>query len=418
MIKKLRIRMIVASIAAFALVILLISVLVNVVNYRTVTRQADETLHSIFEFESRRFDKNEIEAHEFEENQNQKPPFPAFMGKENPEAEYITRFFVVKYDDEGKITDIFSDNIAAASRDNTEAIAAKVLNKKSNSGYIEEYRYLKGRGEDGNIAVFLNVMQDQQHLISLRIITILISIASLFIVSILVIIFSKRAIKPIVDNIERQKQFITDASHELKTPITSIATSLDVISMEYEEDEWTENIKNQCDRMTKLVGELVTLSRLDEEKPIYKKENFSLSDLCWEILEIYQSRAKGNGRMIKAEIEDNISMDGDKSAIGQMISVLLDNAIKYAKGEGETAFKVKRGRNKIKIEVSNPTDYKEEIDVNRLFDRFYRPDSSRNTDSGGSGIGLAIAQAVVDAHGGKITAKCPDGKMMKIEVRL
>ena len=126
----------------------------------------------------------------------------------------------------------------------------------------------------GNIAVFLNVWQDQQHLRTLRIITIIVDFLSLLIVSILVIIFSRTAIRPIVQNIERQKCFITDASHELKTPLTSIMTSLDVLEIESGTNEWTDNIRSQSIRMTKLVGELVALSRLDEAKPLSQKEDF------------------------------------------------------------------------------------------------------------------------------------------------
>jgi len=412
-IKKLRIRMILSAILAFSLVILFVSVLVNVVNYRIVTRQADETLISITDFESQRImDKGD----KINEPQPM-PPMPSFMGKTNPEAEFTTRFFIAEYDDDGNIINVSTDNITTSVQV-AEQLAKEAVFKKSRCGYIREYRYMKSRSGSMNIVVFLNVMQEQQHLRVMRLITLTVALMSLIIVSILVIIFSGTAIRPIASNIERQKQFITDASHELKTPLTSIVTSLDVLTMENGDDEWTENIRNQTSRMSKLVGELVTLSRLDEAKPIYSKETFSISDLSWEIVEIYQSRAKAIGRVINTEIMENLLLSGDKSAIGQMISVLLDNAIKYAKGDGDTVFKVAGAHNKVIIEVSNPAEFEEGVDVNRLFDRFYRPDSSRNSDSGGSGIGLAIAKAVVTAHGGEITAECPDNKRMIIKVKL
>lgn len=417
MIKKLRIRIILSSISAFAIVILFISTLVNVVFYRALKGQEMETLTSIINFESQSFDDRERPA-QMEDRDNRKPRFPKFMGINNPEAEYITRFFVAKYDNDGNITELKADNIADVSKEITQELASLALMDSSDSDVINEYRYLKGKTENGNIIVFLNILQDQQNLSMVRLTSLAVSLISLSIVLVLVIIFSGAAIKPIVNNITKQKQFITDASHELKTPITSIVTSLDVITLDHGEDEWTSNIRNQTNRMSKLVSELVSLSRLDETNPLYVKENFSVSDISWEILEIYQSRAKAKGRMITANIEENLCMNGDKGAIGQMLSVLLDNAIKYAKGEGDTYFKVYGYHNKIKIEVSNPTEFDEPVDVKRLFDRFYRPDSSRNVDDGGSGIGLAIAKAVVSAHGGKISAECSNGKRMTLKVVL
>lgn len=415
MIRRLRIRVIVSAILAFLLVIVSVSILVNVINYRIVTNQADETLDSILDFENQKFDKRP--GFEFEADNN-KPPIPPFMGRINPEAEYITRFFIVRYDDRDNIIQVVTDNISNESKEYAEDIGSVAIEREKDRGYIKEYRYLRGKDTMGNIVVFLNVWQDQQHLRTLRIITIIVDFLSLLIVSILVIIFSRTAIRPIVQNIERQKCFITDASHELKTPLTSIMTSLDVLEIESGTNEWTDNIRSQSIRMTKLVGELVALSRLDEAKPLSQKEEFSVSDISWEMLELYEGSAKAKELAINTEIEENLVLQGDRAAFGQMISVLLDNAIKYTKGEGEIYYKAYRKHNKINIEILNPTDYKNTIDVTRLFDRFYRPDTSRNSSDGGSGIGLSIAKAVAEAHGGTIEAKCPSGKQMIIKVKI
>jgi len=415
MIRRLRIRVIVSAILAFLLVIVSVSILVNFINYRIVTNQADETLDSILDFENQKFDK-EL-GFEFDEGNN-KPPIPPFMGRINPEAEYITRFFIVRYDDRGNIIRVETDNISSQSREYSMNIGSVAIEREKDRGYIKEYRYLRGKDTMDNVVIFLNVWQDQQHLRALRIITIIVDVVSMLIVSILVIIFSSTAIRPIVQNIERQKCFITDASHELKTPLTSIMTSLDVLEIESGTNEWTDNIRKQSFRMTKLVGELVALSRLDEAKPLYQKEEFSVSDISWEMLELYQGSAKARELTVKTDIADKLVLQGDRAAFGQMISVLLDNAIKYTKGEGEIDYKAYKKHNRINIEISNPTNYKEPIDVMRLFDRFYRPDTSRNSSDGGSGIGLAIAKAVVEAHGGKIEAKCPDGKRMIIKIKI
>jgi signal transduction histidine kinase len=239
---------------------------------------------------------------------------------------------------------------------------------------------------------------------------------SLLLVFVLVVLFSGKAIKPIADNIKTQKQFITNASHELKTPITSISTSIDVLSIEHGEDEWTENIKSQVGRMSKLVGELVTLSRLDEDTPVPNKEKFSLSNAAWETVEVYEPHAKAEGKNFQVSIEDDVYMTGDKAAIQRMLSVLIDNAIKYSDENGDIKVSVCKTRFKNVIAVYNTCDYDVPPDTDRLFDRFYRPDESRSTSTGGNGIGMAIAKAVVEAHGGTITAHCPSGKSMDIRI--
>ncbi|MER2027003.1 MAG: hybrid sensor histidine kinase/response regulator, partial [Lachnospiraceae bacterium] len=272
---------------------------------------------------------------------------------------------------------------------------------------------------DGRTAVvFLNTSREQQMMLSLQKLTIAASFASLLLVFGLVVLFSGRAIRPIANNIKQQKQFITDASHELKTPITSISTSVDVLEMEHGEDEWTENIRQQTARMSKLVSELVTLSKLDEEIPLPNKEQFSFSNAAWEIVEVYQPQAKAQGKNLTVEIEDNLDLIGEKAAVQQMLSVLLDNAIRYSDPNGEIRFRVFKKRSKVRIEVFNTCDLETPPDTERLFDRFYRPDSSRSTEAGGNGVGRAIAKAVAETHGGSISASCQSGKSMTIKVVL
>ena len=168
--------------------------------------------------------------------------------------------------------------------------------------------------------------------------------------------------------------------------------------------------------MTKLVSELVTLSRLDEDMPLPDKESFSLSNAAWEIAEVYEPQAKAQDKDLQTDIEDDIDMTGEKSSIQQLFSVLLDNAIKYSNDKVRIMFSVRKVKGKITIRVSNPCNYDVPPDTDRLFDRFYRPDESRDSKTGGSGVGLAIAKAVAEAHGGEISAECPDGKNMMIEV--
>ena len=400
--------MILAAMLAFSAVILLIAVLVNLVNSAAVAGRADQTLSYILNYE----------AHPPTDQGPGKPPGGPFMALPDLEANYMTRFFIVRFDTDKNVMFTSTDYIAAIDEDEAVRFAERALNRKSDRGYMGEYRYCKSETNGSTVVVFLNVSREIQEMRTLRVLTIMVCAVSLLLVFVLVAILSRRAIRPIAKNIERQKQFITDASHELKTPLTSISTSLDVITMEHGDDEWTDNIRTQTSRMSKLVAELVALSRLDEEIPLPNKESFSLSAAAWETAMVYETQAKACGKELNLEIAEDVSVLGDKAAVQQMISVLLDNAIRYSDPEGEIRFSVYKKRNKAVIEVFNTCDYAEPPDTDRMFDRFYRPDSSRSTETGGNGVGLAIAKAVAETHGGSISARCPSGKTMTIKAVL
>ncbi len=421
MLKKMRQRVIVAAMLAFFAVIALIGVSVNIINYHVVTKNADETLDIILSFEEDTV-RPEMEGMGFdapppEEIPGNGGPAP-FMRLPDLESNYMTRFFIVRFASDGTPDYVSIDYIASVDGENALDLAQKVYDKKRSRGYLGDYRYACEIKDGAGVVVFLNTRKEQDSIRNLLLMTLAVSGISLVIVFILVALFSKRAIRPIAKNIEQQKQFITDASHELKTPLTSISTSLDVITMEHGEDEWTDNIKAQTQRLSKLVSELVILSKLDEEKPLPNKEEFSLSNAAWEIAEVYKPQAKGAGKDLKIDIADNLMMTGEKAAIQQMMSVLIDNAIKYSDPGGEIRFSVFKKGNRNHIEVFNTCDLKEVPDVTRLFDRFYRPDSSRSTQTGGYGVGLAIAKAVAETHGGEISAVCPSGKSMTMKVKI
>ncbi|MCR4786969.1 MAG: HAMP domain-containing histidine kinase [Lachnospiraceae bacterium] len=406
MIKKMRRRVILAAMLAFFAVIFMIGVLVNVINFIVVTSTADQTLSAIMSFEERI---------PMKPRPGDPPPGP-FKGLPDVESNYMTRFFSVRFDEKGDAVLVSTDYVASVDEEAAVRYARQILDKKTDHGYYKEYRYVKDEKDTTTTVIFLNTWREQMSMRSLLVLTILVSALSLAIVFVLVALLSRRAIRPIANNIKQQKQFITDASHELKTPLTSISTSIDVIALEHGDDEWTDNIKKQTGRLSKLVSELVTLSRLDEENPLPNKEEFSLSNTAWELIELYEPQAKGNGKNMTSDIEENITMFGEKSAIWQMLSVLLDNAIRYSDTDGEIRFSIYKKRNKINIEVFNTCHYETVPDVERLFDRFYRPDDSRNEQTGGTGVGLAIAKAVADTHGGKISASCPSGNTMTIKI--
>lgn len=398
MLKKIQRRFILAAIAAFGTVMLLIIVGINAANYYRTTSAQDHLAE-------------ELLSHEQPNPTQPAPPPPVGeLPGGNPEAAFMTRFFSVHCDKDGTVKEVLRDYISSVDEETAKAYAQTALSRGRERGYYKDYRYLVARSDKGISILFLNVAIQLQSMKSLLLVSLAIGFFSLLMVFFLVLVFSKRAIRPYLKNLEQQKRFITDAGHELKTPITSIATSADIAAMEHEGDEWIENIRRQSARLTKLVGDMVALSRLDEETPFPKKDRFSLSEAAWEIAEPFAQLAKAKGKSYSQHIEEDLDFYGDRDAIQRMISILLDNAVRYSDDGGEIQMQIYRRRSKVCIEVTNTCSLSDISNLDRLFDRFYRLDESRSAATGGTGIGLSMVRAIAETHGGKATVQSKDGK--------
>ena len=236
---------------------------------------------------------------------------------------------------------------------------------------------------------------------------------------ILVVVFSKMVFKPVAESDRKQRQFITDAGHEIKTPLTIIDANTEVLEMEHGESQWTQSIRGQVKRLSALTANLIALSRLDEGGRQLQKLEFSLSDAVSETARSFQALAMTQEKSLDARITPNLTYRGDEAAIRQLTGILLDNALKYSDGPGQICLSLKpRGRSGCTLTVTNTVQGLEPGDLNCLFERFYRADRSRNSVTGGYGLGLSIARAIVSAHKGKIGAESPDGKSLTIHVNL
>ena len=395
MLKKMRWRFIGAAMAAFTAVVLTLLCFVNLWNYHSVTNQQDEALTRLMEVENQQMPFSPGRG---------APPFDDWSHF-SPEVQYSLRFFSVHYDTNGVVLQVNQDYIASISESDAETYADTVLKNGKAQGYESGYRYLVDTTEDETVVLFLNSERELQTMKSLLLITLAIAAACLVVVFGLVVLFSRRAITPYLKNMEAQKQFITNASHELKTPLTAISTSADVLAMEHDGDEWVHNIQVQSGRLSKLITSLVALSRLDEENPFPVRTEFSLSDALWEISEPFGSLAQAKGKAYTQDIADGLTVTGDCTAIQQMFSILLDNALKYSPDGGSISLTTQRSGKRAEVTVSNTVDTAQSIDTTRLFDRFYRADESHSGAVSGTGIGLSIVKATVEAHSGKISAK-------------
>ena len=234
------------------------------------------------------------------------------------------------------------------------------------------------------------------------------------ILALIVWAFSYMVFQPIKEALYKHKKFISDASHELKTPIAVISANADVLKTKIEGDKYLDSIKSQTKRMGALVSDMLTLAKMDETniKPI--KETFNLSDVVTETILPFDAVAFENGKTLLSEIENNVNYTGDRGCLKQIINILMDNAIKYSSAGGT----IKVTLSGQKIVISNSGSNIKEEDSNRIFERFFRGDNSRSRDTGGSGLGLSIAKGIANANKWTIRAKSIFGVSMTITLEL
>lgn len=332
----------------------------------------------------------------------------------SPEAPYQTRYFSVRLDVKGNVVSSDLNNIAAVTGEEAEQYAEKIFSSQKKKGFQGIYRYRKVINNDGVMVVFLDSRQQLESFRTNLWTSLIVSISGLFAVLVLVLFFSRLVFRPVADAYANQKRFITDASHEIKTPLTIIDANVEVIEVEHGEDEWTKSIRRQVQRMANLTQQLITLARLDEEETQKQKSEFSLTDTVRETVQAFEVLAETSGKMIETEVQDHVTMAGEERAIRQMMDLLMDNAIKYSLPESIIHVSLVKKGKRIQLEVSNETERIPVGDLGRLFERFYRLDSSRNSETGGSGIGLSVVRAIVESHHGKIRAQSDDGKSIRI----
>ena len=407
MLKRMQHKFILVTMISVALVMILIIIGINLTSYFRMQNRQDEKLNGIYEYEQM-----------YDEDQNlKKPPISEMPWAEGEGKEFTTRFFVVHCDREGNLKVFGNEYITSIDEETAEEYTKTILEKRKPGGYYQDYRFIVKQEDDDLVIIFLNVSDEMRSIKNFAIASLLVGLVGLLMVLALLVLLSGRVVRPYVRNIERQKQFITDAGHELKTPITSISTSADIAAMKYDGDEWIENIQEQTARLTSLTQELVALSELDEEAPHINKSEFSLSELVKETLDSFEARITADNKSCTIDIDDGIKYTGDSAQIERMLSILLDNAIRYSPPLGRIGFKLYRAK-EIYLEISNSCVIDANMDLDRIFDRFYRPDSSRSAQTGGSGLGLSIAKRIAELHGGDITVTTANGERITFIVSL
>lgn len=333
-----------------------------------------------------------------------------------PETPYSTRHFTVFFTASGQVLQVHTDAIFAITQEQAVAYAQEVMAGQNVRGWLSNYRYKIFSNDFGTGVVFVDGSANRAMLMQTTIIAGLVLLSCASLVLILIILLSKRAVKPIAESYEKQQQFITNANHELKTPLTLILANLDIAEEELGQNEWLQDIRAEGQRMAELVNQLVALSRMDEEGHCLQLSPLDLGKLVDETVLEFEPLAASRGKQLTAEIDKSITLQGDELLLRRMLGILLDNAIQYCDPEGQIHLRLQRQR-RVVLTVENTYRAVGELELNRLFDRFYRGDKAR-TFTGGYGIGLSMAKAIAEKHHGQISAYQKDHDQIGFRVTL
>lgn len=422
MIKRLRRKFIGIAMLSLSVVILLVIGTINGINIYQMGQKSESLLEMLSENEGT-FPQNDLNRRKQMDNPEGTAPEGQFdkpiqegqikdqnlfggfrMSEETP---FETRYFSVKVDEEGNQT-IDITHVASISEEDAQGYATQILSSQKTGGYIGQYRYRLTKTDTNTLLVFVDCRNDISSIQNFALISLLVGAVCILLVLFLIIILSNHAIRPMIESMQKQKQFITDAGHEIKTPIAIISANTEVLEMCDGENEWTISIHHQVDRLNELVKNLLTLAKLDEAQEKLPMTEFPVGKVIREISDNFDGPEQTKDLTVEKQIDETLKMSGDENSIRHLISILLDNAVKYSNPGGEMSITTESTEKHVMISVYNTCEEIPQGDLSRLFDRFYRADSSRSRESGGYGIGLSVAAAITQAHKGKIEASRQD----------
>ena len=447
MIRKLRFKLISAAMISLFIVITIIIGIVNILNYHGIVQDADGIL-TILQDNNGRFPQQNTQTDITKQSPEAAAPVfsPDGPGSESdsienasdvtqaeppkgnnnprlqsPELPYESRFFSVLLDENGTVLSTDTGKIAAVNSSEAGEYAKEILQSGKRTGFFSAYRYLRTETDSDSHTriIFLDCSRSLNSFRNVLLISCGVSGLGLMMVLGLMILLSKHIIKPFSENYEKQKRFITDAGHEIKTPITIINADTEVLEMDTGPNEWIDDIRVQTERLSKLTKDLIYLARMEEGENQTQMIDFPLSEVISETAASFQALARTESKQLTLKIQPMLSFYGDEDNIRRLTSILLDNALKYSDENGFIQLNLEKKGKYIRLLVVNTTrDALNREQLTHLFDRFYRMDTSRNSETGGYGIGLSIAQAVVQMHKGKISAAAVNDHKIQLSVLL
>ncbi len=412
--RRLRRKFILVAMGAVTVVLTLIIAGINIVNYSHVCKMVDARLDYIVagkggidgEDEPANDLSQDMGAGKVAAGNREVVRVGHFEGM-TAESPFDTRYFTVTLVD-GQVVDVNTARIAAVGAKHAVRIAAGLYSKGLTSGFSGNYRYTVTVQGDETTYVFVDCSRELASFHSFLSASVAISCNGWLAVLAIVTVASGAVIRPMVESYSKQKRFITDASHEIKTPLAVIDAANEVQEIESGESEWTQSIHEQVARLTALTERLVFLARMDEGSAGFTMTSIDLSESVDKAAAPFESVAVSRGKRLSTSIASGVRAHADTAAVAQVVELLLDNATRYASEDSVIELSLRaasrgRGKGAAELVVSNAVDELPEGDLDRLFDRFYRADVSRSSKTGGSGVGLSVVRAIAEAHGGSAT---------------
>ncbi len=331
------------------------------------------------------------------------------------EASYGLRFFTVSFDTKGNVTDIDLSHVNLIGKEEAIAISEVAADPDRIVGLsqYENYMYKEGPTENGSMVVFLDCSFQLENVNKVTTNTLILTVLALVVAFIAVFAFSKRAIKSEIENANRQQKFMTNASHELKTPIAVIRANTELTEMLSGETEWTQSTLNQVDRLEGLVRDLMTIVRGEERESAEQQlSDVDVAAVVGKAVDSFKGMAQQNGKNLETSLADGVKLRGSEASIEQLTCLLVDNAIKYCDEGGSIDVHLVPARIGRGCTLSVTNDYAEgaDVDYRRFFDRFYRADESHENQQG-YGIGLSVAESICERYHGSIKASWKAGKI-------
>ncbi|MDD7368598.1 MAG: HAMP domain-containing sensor histidine kinase [Berryella intestinalis] len=416
-IRRLRGQYIAVALASSVLVLSMVLAFTNMVNWQSMCIGLDGLVDYIVSEGGELEESVQIEEIPLVADE-EADPVTDILFPETSELAYETRYFTVTLDESGDAVAANTAHVATIDEATALAMGEEVAQGKARRGFVGDFRYAVTRLEGERTAVFLNVRAELASFWSFFSSSMMAGAAGVLMVLLISIPLSARAVRPVAESQAAQKRFVTDASHEIKTPLAVILSSADILEIERGESAWIDSIRKQVDRLDSLAGKLVLLSLVDEGRGELAKAPFDLAGLLSDKAEEFKAVALAQDRDIVLSAPPSLEYEGDRSRIDQLLGILLDNALKYSTPGSDVRVSLFRPEGgSVSLRVSNRVDCIEPGPHDEFFRRFYRADGARSS-TGGHGIGLAVARAIVESHGGYISANSSDGHSFEIEAVL